>query len=178
MSGVTTRLIEPGDATALAGLLTSNRDFLAPWSPRARDEDFTPEGQREVVGRALDAYERGWSLPLVILDVDGELVGRVTLNSIIRGAFQSASLGYWVAQDRNGRGIATAAAAAAVRHGFDSLALHRVQAETLPHNLASRRVLERNGFVEYGRAPDYLNIDGRWQENVLYQLVNPDWSAP
>ena len=39
------------------------------------------------------------------------------------------------------------------------------------HNLASRRVLTKNGFVLYGLAPDYLKIAGRWQEHALHQVV-------
>ncbi len=39
------------------------------------------------------------------------------------------------------------------------------------HNVASQRVLERNGFVRFGLAPEYLNIDGRWQDHILYQVM-------
>jgi ribosomal-protein-alanine N-acetyltransferase len=57
---------------------------------------------------------------------------------------------------------------------FGEFDLHRLQGETLTTNLASQRVLERCGFSRYGRAPDYLRIDGRWQTHDLYQLVNAD----
>jgi ribosomal-protein-alanine N-acetyltransferase len=112
--------------------------------------------------------------PMVIEDHAGALVGTLNLNSIIRGAFQSASVGYWVAQERNGEGIATAAVAAAKRVAFNELELHRIQAETLVHNHASQRVLLKNGFKQYGVAPDYLKIAGRWQEHVLFQVVSSD----
>ena len=125
---------------------------------------------------AWESYAAGQTLPHVIVDGDGGVVGRVNLNSIIRGAFQSASVGYWVDGRRTGEGLATAAVAAMIRVAFDELDLHRLQGETLAHNTASRHVLERNGFVEYGVAPDYLRIDGRWQEHVLYQLVHAAWS--
>jgi ribosomal-protein-alanine N-acetyltransferase len=101
-------------------------------------------------------------------------VGRVTLTGIVRGPFLSATLGYWVAQDHNGRGLATAATADMVRRAFDDLGLHRVEAGALVHNHASRRVLERNGFELFGTAPRFLRIDGRWQDHVLYQRLNED----
>ena len=56
---------------------------------------------------------------------------------------------------------------------FDDLGLHRVQAETLPDNVRSQRVLARNGFVRYGLAPQYLTIAGRWQDFEMYQLLSP-----
>ena len=45
---------------------------------------------------------------------------------------------------------------------------------TLTRNVASQRVLERAGFVRYGTAPDYLQIDGRWQEHAIYQCIAPE----
>jgi ribosomal-protein-alanine N-acetyltransferase len=60
-----------------------------------------------------------------------------------------------------------------LRIAFEELKLHRVQAETLLHNVASQRVLERNGFVRYGVAPDYLQIAGEWQDHAMYQVVRP-----
>jgi ribosomal-protein-alanine N-acetyltransferase len=57
---------------------------------------------------------------------------------------------------------------------FGELGLHRVQAGTLVHNLASRRVLAKNGFAEIGFAPRYISIAGRWQDHVLHQRLADD----
>lgn len=122
----------------------------------------------------LQAAENGTALPMVIADEAGTLVGTLNINSIIRGAFQSASIGYWVSQDRNGEGFASAAVAAAKQIASDQLGLHRLQAETLIDNEASQRVLTKNGFVQYGQAPEYLKIAGRWQENRLFQVTFPE----
>jgi [ribosomal protein S5]-alanine N-acetyltransferase len=101
------------------------------------------------------------------------VLGRITLNNIVRGAFQSCSLGYWVRSSANGRGHATAAVALMLRTAFTDLGLHRVEAGTLVHNAASQRVLERNGFERFGLAPQYLRIAGRWQDHVLFQVLAP-----
>src|ERR1700744_2186245 len=97
-----TRELSLNDADPLACLGTANRDYLAPWSPLQGEMYFTAEGQREVLARDLAAQRRGARLPLAILDADGEICGRINLNTIIRGAFQSASVGYWVSEDRAG----------------------------------------------------------------------------
>lgn len=178
MGDVTTRLVSLDDVPELTALAVANRAFLAPTNPVATDHAFTPEGQRAMVATALDRHENDQMLPHVILDDDGSIVGRINLNSIIRGAAQCASVGYWVAEDRNGRGIATAAVARIVEAGFTELGLHRVQGETLPHNRASQVVLERNGFERIGYAPQLLRIAGRWQDHVLYQRLDAAWAEP
>src|SRR5215475_8115723 len=119
-----TRIASIDDAAALAATLQENRAFLAPWEPLRDDEYFTVEAQRAALERALEAYARESMVPLVILD-DGQIVGRITINGITRGAFQSASIGYWVSQSRNGRGLATAAVADVITIAFKELGLHR-----------------------------------------------------
>jgi [ribosomal protein S5]-alanine N-acetyltransferase len=173
---VTTRLVSLDDVPAVADLLRANRDFLAPWEPVRTEDYFTEEAQLALVEAGLAAYERGAAVPHVILD-DGELVGRITLNDIVRGPFQSCHLGYWVARAVNGRGVATAAVATIARVAFEEIGLHRIQAATLPHNAASQRVLQRNGFARIGMAPEYLSIAGRWQDHILFQLIAPESSA-
>jgi [ribosomal protein S5]-alanine N-acetyltransferase len=166
------RLITPDDAPALAELQRVNRAFLAPWEPARSDEYFTEAGQRAAIEQALTDYRQGRNLPQVILDDGAGIVGRITLNGIVRGPFLSCSVGYWVSQSVTGRGVATAALREITAFAFGELGLHRIQAETLLDNFASQRVLERNGFARIGMAPTYLKIAGHWQDFILYQLVN------
>src|ERR1017187_8645934 len=166
-----TRLLTLDDVPVLAELLRVNRDFLAPWDLIRSDNYFTADGRRAVIGDALARHDQGSALPHVILDDSGRAAGRITLNGIVRGPFQSCSLGYWVSAADNGRGLATAAVRDITGVAFEELGLHRIQAEPLLHNVASQRVLERNGFVRFGMAPAYLNIAGKWQDHIMYQVV-------
>ncbi|SCG52120.1 [SSU ribosomal protein S5P]-alanine acetyltransferase [Micromonospora inositola] len=166
-----TRLVTPEDAPALAELLRVNREFLAPWEPVRSEDYFTADGQHAVIQADLQQHEQGSKLPHVILDDSGRVIGRITLNGIVRGPFQSCAMGYWVSASHNGRGFATKAVREIVQVAFEQLGLHRVQAETLLHNAGSQRVLKRNGFVRFGMAPEYLNIAGRWQDHAMYQVV-------
>jgi ribosomal-protein-alanine N-acetyltransferase len=167
------RVVSTDDAEAIADLLIRNRTFLAPWDPVRDDAYFTADGQRELLTRSLRRHRQGLDWPGVIT-LDEVPVGRVNLNNLIRGAFCSADLGYWVDQAHNRRGVATAAVEAVVRLAFAELDLHRVQAGTLLHNHGSQRVLERNGFTRIGMAPRYLRIAGRWQDHLLYQRLADD----
>jgi ribosomal-protein-alanine N-acetyltransferase len=169
-----TRLVSLDDARQFGRLVIQNRDYLAPWSPVQSEAYFTEPGQREMLRRDLVAYERGGMLPLAILDAAGEVCGRINLNSIIRGAFQSASVGYWVSESHAGHGLASAAVADAIKSGFGDLGLHRLEAGTLLHNTPSQRVLTRNGFRPFAVAEAYLSIAGKWQDHILFQLLNSD----
>ena len=86
---VTTRLIAPGDAEAVALLVSDNRDFLAPYEPLRDDAYFTVEGQRSDIDAALRAYQQGTGLHHVIIDEACAVIVRITLNVIFRGALQS-----------------------------------------------------------------------------------------
>jgi len=168
-----TRALAVEDVDALTRLYADNRQFLAPWQPLRPDAYFTVAGQREAADAVLAQQDRGVAVPLVILEGGGGIVGTLTISSIIRGAFQSCSVGYWLAERAQGRGLATAALLEAVELAFGELRLHRVQAETLTHNRRSQRMLERVGFQRYGEARSYMHIAGQWQDNVLYQLLTP-----
>jgi ribosomal-protein-alanine N-acetyltransferase len=174
MPSVGTRLLRFDDAPELTEILQAEREFMAPWEPARDDEFFTVAAQSPRLRLALEEYEQGRTLPLAIVDDGGGIVGNLALSGIIRGAFLSANLGYWVRQSCNGRGLATAAVPEALDVAFHGFGLHRVQAGTLPHNVGSQRVLAKSGFVEYGRAPRYLRIAGRWEDHVLYQRLSDD----
>ena len=175
---VRVRLVAEDDAPELTALLRTSREHLAPWDPERSEDFFTEPVQRGLLLASLEAHAQGRGVPLVIVDGGGALLGRISVNDVVRGAFQSAHLGYWVGAGRTGRGVAGAAVAQVVRLAFDDLGLHRLQADALVHNAASRAVLARNGFTEIGLAPTYLRIAGRWQDCVLHQRITDRAGPP
>ncbi|MFT7764599.1 GNAT family N-acetyltransferase [Clavibacter tessellarius] len=168
------RMLTPDDAPALSQLRLRSRAHLAPREPTRHPDHDTPAGQRADLEAALAQHGRGQGVPLAILDDDGAVAGRISLNTIVRGAFESCAIGYWLAADRTGRGLATEAVRAAVALAFGELGLHRVEAGTLVRNAASQAVLARCGFTRYGLAPRYLRIAGEWQDHVLFQRLADD----
>jgi ribosomal-protein-alanine N-acetyltransferase len=165
------RPLHIGDAERLAELVVRSREFLAPWEPVRPDSYFTLAGQREAVAQSLTSAASGLTEPFVILDDTGEVAGRINLNNIVRGPFQSASMGYWLDRQATGHGFATMAVAELVDLAFGDLGLHRVEAGTLPNNLASQAVLKRNGFEQFGYAPRYLAIAGAYSDHLLFQRL-------
>ncbi len=169
-----TRLLSIDDAEEMLAVLAANREFLGNSGPQRTEDFFTAQAQRADLERALEAHAREVMMPLAILDEQGQIIGRININNIVRGAAQSATVGYWVSQSHNGRGFASAALADVIDIAFKELSLHRLQADTRLENTASQRVLARNGFAPFAIAPSHLKIAGRWQDVVMFQLINPD----
>jgi ribosomal-protein-alanine N-acetyltransferase len=157
--------LSPQDAEELARLQAANADFLAPFGPIPAADFLTVDGQRTRI--------EGHDCLYGIVD-EGVLAGTVALTNIVRGAFRSANLGYWVEESRNGRGLATRAVAEIVEVAFAEFELHRVEAGTLVENVASQRVLEKNRFTQIGLAPRYLEIAGAWSDHILFQRTIED----
>lgn len=167
------RVLDPSDAEVLADLWARDRAHLDPWSPSRPDRFYTVAGQLDVVEARLVAMVEGRGAYFVVLDDTGAVVGELNLNDVVRGAFENANVGYWLASRAQGHGLMSRALQEAAVHAFDVMRLHRLQAGTLLHNHRSQAVLERCGFERFGVAPRYLRIQGRWQDHVLFQRLAP-----
>jgi ribosomal-protein-alanine N-acetyltransferase len=103
---------------------------------------------------------------------DGTLVGFFHLFQVERGAFQCATASWMIALDCAQQGLGTEGLVAILDFAFApparGLALHRVQANIIPTNLASIRLAEKTGFRREGLAKRYLEIAGRWQDHYMY----------
>lgn len=169
-----TRLVATSDAEALADVLTRNRDEMARFEPVRPEIYFSPRGQAAIIQDALRRFEAGVSVPRVVLSPDGDVVGRINLNEIVRGPSLKGVLGYYVDQLHQGQGLATAAVAEVMALGFGRHGLHRIEAGTRVDNVGSRRVLQKCGFIEFGIARDYLRLAGVWHDHVLYERLASD----
>lgn len=98
----------------------------------------------------------------------------MALSNVSRGAWQSATLGYYIDEAHTGRGFATEAVLLALQFAFE-IGLHRVQAAVLPRNVASRRVLEKAGFHREGHSTRYLQINGVWEDHEMFAITAEDW---
>ncbi len=171
------RLAEPADIPALLRFFRANADHLAPTSPQPPPDFLTePYWQRQVT-RNQDDFAAGRAVKLFLFPSDEPevVIGGLSLNTIVRGAAHYCDLGYLLAAERQGQGLMSEAVAAAIRYAFENLGLHRVKAAYLPTNERSARLLRRLGFVVEGYARDYLLIQGRWQDQILVGLTNPNW---
>jgi ribosomal-protein-alanine N-acetyltransferase len=107
--------------------------------------------------------------------VGGDFAGEINLNSIQRGPFQNAYIGYWIDEKQAGQSLMSEAVVAICRFAFDELHLHRVQIAIIPRNTNSRRVMEKLDLREEGVALRYLEINGVWEDHVRYAMTVEEW---
>lgn len=108
---------------------------------------------------------------------DDAIVGWLNISEIVRGALQSAFIGYGGVAAYAGKGYMTEALTQLVEHAFGPLGLHRLEANIQPDNVASIALVRRLGFAHEGFSPRYLKIGGVWRDHDRYALRVEDWRA-
>jgi [ribosomal protein S5]-alanine N-acetyltransferase len=101
----------------------------------------------------------------------GAMAGGVNINTIVRGRFQSAAIGYWAFAPAAGRGLMSEALRLVIGYAFGDLDLHRLEANIQPANEASIRLAKRTGLRYEGVSPDYLFIDGAWRDHERWAVT-------
>jgi ribosomal-protein-alanine N-acetyltransferase len=169
------------DARAWSEVRIANEEWLSPWEsspPGPWSEMNSPRAYLYVYRDMKRAARRGDSMPFAVClredDGSERLVGHINLGSIVRRAFSSAYVGYWVDSRVAGRGVIPTALALAVDHAFGPGGLHRVEINIRPENGPSRRVVEKLGFREEAYHPRYMHIDGAWRDHLGYAMTSEE----
>ena len=143
-----------------------------PWEP-SWGEDALSRGafRRRLARYALEWHtDQGYAF-LLSRGADDALLGGISLTNVRRGVAETCSIGYWIGARHARQGYMFEGLALALKFAFERLKLHRLEAACLPHNVASRGLLLKLGFHEEGYAREYLCIDGKWQDHVLFGML-------
>ncbi|MCW2599578.1 MAG: GCN5-related N-acetyltransferase [Frankiales bacterium] len=168
------------DAVVWSDMRIRNEAWLSPWEglrpaspPVGWGERHSPAAFTAMLRVLRRESKDGRCLPFAVT-YDGELAGQVTVANVVRGAFQSASVGYWVDGRLAGRGVMPTALAMVVDHCFAHAELHRIEANIRPENEPSRRVVAKLGFRQEGLHPRFLYIDGAWRDHLCFAVTVED----
>ncbi len=163
-------MVEPD---AVEGFFSRNREFHAPWDPIRPESYYLHDSiqamlcsQQEQIQQSKAYY---W---YVRTNENSDVIGFIGLTNIVYGAFLSCFLGYKMDGRCNGRGYMTEALSCVIAFAFEHCKLHRIEANVMPRNLASIRVLEKLGFVNEGFSESYLKIAGKWEGHCHFALLN------
>lgn len=147
----------------------------------ARYQEWTMPYTRDLAHALVDDAEEtgvptpGQWLQLAVTDHDDRLLGDVAV--WLDGEAQLAMIGYTIATEHQGSGYASEAVARVVDWLFSVRKVHRVAATIDPANLASARVLERNGFRYIGTAKSAALVRGEWSDDARFELLADEWRA-
>jgi [ribosomal protein S5]-alanine N-acetyltransferase len=161
---VTLRELSNEDESEFLDLVRASASLHHPWmSLPSTSEEF-----RAYIKRY---QEPGQESLLICLRGTGAIVGMVNINSIVRGRFQSGSLGYAAFAPAAGRGYMTEGLALVIRYAFEQLRLHRLEASIQPGNHRSLALVRRLGFRREGYSPEMLFIDGAWRDHERWAIT-------
>jgi ribosomal-protein-alanine N-acetyltransferase len=167
------RAFQLGDASELAAFHVRNRDYFSKFAASREDSYFTVMYQMQLIQQFIqDQFEDARYCFGVFEANKNNLIGIVMLGEIARGPLQSAYLGYCIDQQVSGNGYASEAVNLLVQYGLNQLHLHRIEANVMPDNGASIRVLEKNRFEKEGLCRKSIQINGVWEDHYLYARIN------
>lgn len=167
---------EVADWGAWAELRAGSREFLTPWEPAWAADELTRAAYRRRLRRLLRDARDDLAYPFFLFNrQDDALIGGLTLGNVRRGVTQSCSVGYWIGRPYARHGYMSEALGTVLPFVFEQLRLHRLEAACLPTNIPSQGVLRRCNFREEGYAREYLRINGRWADHLLFGLLASDW---
>lgn len=165
---ISIRSISASDERAFLDAVERSRSLFGDW--------ITPPDSAEAFARHLRKYATANNRSFLAFTDDGQLVGCINLGEIVRGAFQSAYLGYYAFAPNHGKGLMKRALAKVVEFAFGDLGLHRLEANIQPGNAASIGLVESLGFRREGYSPRYLRIAGAWRDHERYAITVEDWA--
>lgn len=169
------KTLDVNHAPWVLSYLERNRRFFGPTSPMATKEYFTLDFQQRVLeSETLELLNRR-KIRFYLFekqdDLEARIIGDICFSNIIYGVLQSAFLGYKLDESFIGKGLMPEAVAHGIQYVFDEFGLHRVEANIMPTNLASVRVVEKLGFNRDGLSKSYLRINGKWEDHLRFSLI-------
>lgn len=162
------------DEAAWQRLRVANRQWLLPWEATSPGKDNGNHlTYRQYLHSINEQARQGGLLPWAI-ELDGQIIGQITVASIAYGSLHSASIGYFIAQSAAGRGVMPTAVAMAVDYLLWYRSIHRIEINIRPENANSLRVVEKLGFRDEGTRKGYLHINGKWADHRAFALVSEE----
>jgi ribosomal-protein-serine acetyltransferase len=167
------RLLEEHDAAELYAVIDQNRDYLARWMPWARTQTVAATLEFIRLTRQQLADNNGLQTAII---VNHSIAGLVGLHAI-SWPNRSTSIGYWLAEEHQGLGLATAAVRAYLEYVFTTLPLGRITLSAAVDNARSRALAERTGFRQEGVLRQAEVVNGRAHDLALYALLREEWES-
>jgi len=168
------RILDESFAGRVLDFYERNKVHLDEWESVKDINFYSRKFQADQLSKDLASIEDNGSLRLWIFKKTdmNRVIGSVAFNNIVWGAFLSCHLGYKLDKDELKMGYMTEAIRKGIDIMFNEFGLHRIEANIMPRNKRSLRVVEKLGFVSEGMSPKYLKINDKWEDHVHMVLLN------
>ncbi|MFN5576921.1 MAG: GNAT family N-acetyltransferase [Bacteroidota bacterium] len=141
------------------------------WNVAKNMTDKFPFPYSESDGRAFLEFSIKDNLDqLFAIEIDGQAVGSIGIHPQDGIQRKNAELGYWLAEPFWGKGVISNAVKQVVDFAFNTYDINRVFARTFGTNLASQKVLEKNGFILEGRFEKVIIKHNEYLDELIYAI--------
>lgn len=171
-AAITLKLFALSDASTLFALVDANRGQLRQWLAWV-DAQTSEADSRDAIAHGLERYEEGNGIVFGVWH-ETDLVGVAGFNEI-DATNRVASVGYWLGEAHQGRGIMTAACRRLIEYGFDDIALNRIEIRCASENTKSRAIPERLGFAHEGTLRQAEWLSDHFVDQRLYAILRHEW---
>lgn len=148
-----------------------NREYFERNLPPRPANYFDPEGFKEITRELLREQENHNIYMHIIRDVQGVMVGRINL-SVLENDQKTAELGYRIGENVTNLGYASEAVKLVLDKAFHTYGLNKIIAGTATDNLASQRVLLKNGFTFIRIIENDLQVNNEWVHTEIFEITN------
>lgn len=167
------RILKPNSARDVLDYYKRNYDFLNEWEPKRTKDFYTLSYQKRQLYMEYNMFKdkslvRFW----IVKKDDNKIIGNVCYSNIIMGNFKSCFLGYKLDKNEINKGYMTEAIERTVQIMFNDFELHRIEANVVPRNIRSLRVMEKLNFEREGFSRRYLEINGKWEDHIHFAVYN------
>jgi ribosomal-protein-alanine N-acetyltransferase len=169
------RELEAGDSDLLSDYLRRNRNFLKEWEPLRDASYYSDESVKALIEEETRSTADKTGLHLYLFNKGEEsIIGKVSLTNIVYSVFQSCFLGYKLDEAEINQGRITEALKRLIEIAFTEYKLHRIEANIVPKNIRSIKVIKKLNFQEEGLSRKYLKINGTWEDHLHFVLLNEE----
>ncbi|MGL1893699.1 MAG: GNAT family N-acetyltransferase [Spirochaetaceae bacterium] len=169
------RMLKVEESKLLLDYMERNIGFLKKWEPLREKSYFSDNLVEETINNEISSNINKDSLNLYIFNKgEDSIIGKVSLTNIIYGVFQSCFLGYKLDECEINKGKITEALKKLIDIAFKEYKLHRIEANIIPDNVRSIKVIKKLNFTEEGLSKKYLKIDGKWEDHLHFAILNED----
>lgn len=166
------REIHQRDRKKIYDVVDDNRVFLKRWLPWL-NHTKSPHSYLSVIKSWQQNIEMGTGMELGLFYHD-EFIGMCGFTTIDPNS-RRAQIGYWLAQEYEGRGLMLRTVKGLINYGFSDMGLNRIEIVCGEKNVRSRKLPEALGFTPEGTMKDYEFLYDHYHDCILYRMLKSEW---
>ncbi|SET78086.1 GNAT family N-acetyltransferase [Lacrimispora sphenoides] len=171
MDKISIKRLSLDDADSLFKFEIENRSYFNTIGLSRSDSYYNRDSFQEIIESLVGEQDKDIHYMYLVMNTQGEVIGRVNLTDVIKEPLNKAELGYRIGEKNQGKGFATAAVKLVMKQAYLMHKLHRIEAGTSPQNIGSQIVLIKNGFHFIGKYNQYILKSDGWADSLLFEKV-------